>query len=66
MALPMKITVLVAFLLLGACRSDPISFHTLVPAQPGSGRSGSEIAIEGITVPPQVDRAQIRISWNHG
>ncbi len=61
MALPMKITVLVAFLLLGACRSDPISFHTLVPAQPGSGRSGSEIAIEGITVPPQVDRAQIVI-----
>ena len=61
MVLPMKITVLVAFLLLGACRSDPISFHTLVPAQPGSGRSGSEIAIEGITVPPQVDRAQIVI-----
>ncbi|MFJ7311859.1 membrane integrity-associated transporter subunit PqiC [Pseudomonas sp. NPDC098747] len=61
MALPLKITVLAAFMLLGACRSDPISFHTLTPVQPGAGRSGSEIAIEGITVPPQVDRPQIVI-----
>lgn len=61
MAVPLKITVLAACLLLGACRSDPISFHTLTPVQPGAGRSGAEIAIEGITVPPQVDRAQIVI-----
>lgn len=61
MAVPLKITVLAACLLLGACRSDPISFHTLTPAQPGPGRSGSDIVIEGITVPPQVDRPQIVI-----
>ncbi|MFJ4542104.1 membrane integrity-associated transporter subunit PqiC [Pseudomonas sp. NPDC088885] len=61
MALPLKTTVLAACLLLGACRSDPISFHTLTPVQPGAGRSGADIAIEGITVPPQVDRAQIVI-----
>ena len=61
MALPLKITVLAALLMLGACRSDPISFHTLTPAQPGPGRGGADIAIEGITVPPQVDRAQIVI-----
>lgn len=61
MALPLKITALAACLLLGACRSDPISFHTLTPAQPMAGRAGSEIAIEGISVPPQVDRPQIVI-----
>lgn len=61
MALPLKFTVLAACLLLGACRSDPISFHTLTPAQPAAGRSGSDIAIEGISVPPQVDRPQIVI-----
>ncbi|WP_339494357.1 MULTISPECIES: PqiC family protein [unclassified Pseudomonas] len=59
MALPLKITVLAAFMLLGACRSDPISFHTLTPVQPGSHRAGTQIPIEGITVPPQVDRPQI-------
>jgi hypothetical protein len=41
MALPLKITVLAAFMLLGACRSDPISFHTLTPVQPGSSRATS-------------------------
>ncbi|WP_085709957.1 MULTISPECIES: membrane integrity-associated transporter subunit PqiC [unclassified Pseudomonas] len=61
MALPLKFTVLAACLLLGACRSDPISFHTLTPAQPMPGRSGQDIAIESISVPPQVDRPQIVI-----
>ncbi|MBV4484936.1 PqiC family protein [Pseudomonas sp. SWRI153] len=61
MALPLKITVLAAFVLLGACRSDPISFHTLTPVHQGTSRSSADIAIESITVPPQVDRAQIVI-----
>jgi uncharacterized lipoprotein YmbA len=61
MALPLKITVLAACMLLGACRSDPISFHTLTPVQVGSARPGAQIPIEAITVPPQVDRPQIVI-----
>jgi len=61
MALPLKITVLAAFLLLGACRSDPINFHTLTPVQLPNTRAGAQIPIEGITVPPQVDRPQIVI-----
>ncbi|MBK5529451.1 membrane integrity-associated transporter subunit PqiC [Pseudomonas sp. TH06] len=61
MAVPLKITVLAAFMLLGACRSDPISFHTLTPVQLGSTRAGAQIPIEGISVPPQVDRPQIVI-----
>jgi uncharacterized lipoprotein YmbA len=61
MVLPLKITLLAALMLLAACRSDPISFHTLTPAQPGASRTGADIAIESISVPPQVDRAQIVI-----
>ncbi|MCY0106725.1 MULTISPECIES: membrane integrity-associated transporter subunit PqiC [Pseudomonas] len=61
MAAPLKITVLAACLLLGACRSDPISFHTLTPVQLPNTRAGAQIPIEGITVPPQVDRPQIVI-----
>ncbi|MBV4458390.1 PqiC family protein [Pseudomonas sp. COR58] len=61
MASPLKTAVLAACLLLGACRSDPISFHTLTPAQPAADRSGPDIALEGISVPPQVDRPQIVI-----
>ncbi|HJR28127.1 MAG TPA: PqiC family protein [Pseudomonas sp.] len=60
MALSLKITLATALLLLTACRSDPIQFHTLTPAQPGGG-SGADIQIESITVPPQVDRPQIVI-----
>ena len=60
MAFSPKITLLAALLLLTACRSDPIQFHTLTPAQPARG-NGDEIRIEGISVPPQVDRAQIVI-----
>ncbi|MEZ1319358.1 PqiC family protein [Pseudomonas fluorescens] len=58
-----KFTLLAALLLLAACRSDPIQFHTLTPAQlSGASRSaGTDIEIESISVPPQVDRAQIVI-----
>ena len=60
MAFSLKITLATALLLLTACRSDPIQFHTLTPAQPGGG-NGADIQIESITVPPQVDRPQIVI-----
>ena len=60
MAFPLKITLVAALALLAACRSDPIEFHTLTPVQLGaSARTTSEIEIEVLTVPPQVDRPQI-------
>lgn len=61
-ALP-KIMLLAGLVLLAACRSDPIQFHTLTPAQmTGAARgNGAEIQIEGLSVPPQVDRPQIVI-----
>jgi len=63
MAFPLKLTLVTAMLLLAACRSDPIHFHTLTPAQVGdhSRTSVGAIQIETISVPPQVDRAQIVI-----
>ncbi len=61
MAFSLKITLVTALLLLTACSSDPIRFHTLTPAQPGVASSSAEIQIEAITVPPQVDRPQIVI-----
>ena len=63
MAFPLKITLVAALLLLTACRSDPIKFHTLVPTQPGnpSKSAVADIQIEAISVPPQVDRPQIVI-----
>lgn len=62
MAFPLKITMLAAVLLLAACRSDPIHFHTLTPTQLSASRSGtSDIQIEALSVPPQVDRPQIVI-----
>jgi uncharacterized lipoprotein YmbA len=63
MAFPLKFTLVTAMLLLAACRSDPIHFHTLTPAQVGdhSRASVGAIQIETISVPPQVDRAQIVI-----
>lgn len=59
-----RISVLAAaLLLLAACRSDPISFHTLTPAQPVAPASTAvgDIQIESLSVPPQVDRPQIVI-----
>ncbi|MGF6090889.1 PqiC family protein [Pseudomonas sp. 18173] len=63
MAFPLKLTLVAAMLLLVACRSDPIQFHTLTPAQSGdhSRTSVGVIQIETLSVPPQVDRAQIVI-----
>src|SRR5690349_10704689 len=61
MAFSLKITLVTALLLLAACRSEPIQFHTLTPAQPSGASGGADIQIESITVPPQVDRPQIVI-----
>lgn len=63
MVFPLKISLVAALLLLPGCRSEPIQFHTLMPAQlSGSSRSGAaDIQIEGISVPPQVDRPQMVI-----
>lgn len=62
MPLTLKFTLVAVALLLGACRSDPIHYHTLSPAQPaGQSRSGVDIQIEQVSVPPQVDRTQIVI-----
>ncbi|NUU35894.1 membrane integrity-associated transporter subunit PqiC [Pseudomonas sp. C2B4] len=60
MAFPLKVALIAALALLSACRSDPIQFHTLTPAQLSAGsRSTAEIQIESLVVPPQVDRPQI-------
>ncbi|PZW92099.1 hypothetical protein DFS28_112111 [Pseudomonas sp. 478] len=63
MAFSLKITLVSALFLLTACRSEPIQFHTLTPAQPSSNSrtSTADIQIEGLSVPPQVDRPQIVI-----
>lgn len=44
-------------LLLAGCRSEPIHYHTLVPAEPAV--AGAAVQIEQVNVPPQVDRSQI-------
>ncbi|WP_255263475.1 PqiC family protein [Pseudomonas aegrilactucae] len=46
-------------LLLAACRGDPVHYHTLVPAQPPPATGAVDVRIEFLSVPPQVDRAQI-------
>ena len=63
MTLPLKITLVTALLLLAACRSEPIAFHTLTPAHWNHATRADTggIRIESISVPPQVDRAQIVI-----
>lgn len=63
MACLLKVSLVTACVLLAACRSDPIQFHTLTPAPlAGSARgNGGEIQIESLNVPPQVDRPQIVI-----
>ncbi len=62
MTLSPKVLLLSLMVLLAACRSDPIHYHTLTPAQPAaSARGGADIQIERVTVPPQVDRPQIVI-----
>lgn len=62
MSLSLKVSLLGALLLLAACRSDPIHYHTLLPAQPAPGAHGAaNIQFEQISVPPQVDRPQMVI-----
>ena len=59
MVFPLKMTLIAALAGLAACRSDPIQFHTLTPAQLSSPGSTTDIRIESLIVPPQVDRPQI-------
>jgi len=64
MTLLLKVPMLSLVILVCACRSDPIRYHTLTPAQYGktqSASAGSSIRVERVTVPPQVDRSQIVI-----
>lgn len=57
----LKPTLVAVALLLGACRSDPIHYHTLSPVQPEGQRSSNDIQVEQVSVPPQVDRTQMVI-----
>lgn len=60
MSLSLRVSLLSTLLLLAACRSDPIHYHTLLPAQPAPGAHGTaSIQFEQISVPPQVDRPQM-------
>jgi uncharacterized lipoprotein YmbA len=59
MVFPLKFALIATLALLAACRSDPIQFHTLTPAQLSSPGSTTDIRIESLIVPPQVDRPQI-------
>ena len=63
MAFSPKLTLVAALLLLAACRSDPVHYHTLMPAHTGGAtRSSAEfIEIESLSVPAQVDRQQVVI-----
>ncbi|WP_434656916.1 membrane integrity-associated transporter subunit PqiC [Pseudomonas sp. R3-56] len=62
MPLMLRCSLIALALLLGACRSDPIHYHTLSPVQPaGQARAGVDIQIEQLSVPPQVDRTQMVI-----
>lgn len=58
----LKIPLVGLVVLLAACRSDPIHYHTLTPAQPAPGtRDSANMQIERVAVPPQVDRTQMVI-----
>ncbi|AGI24310.1 hypothetical protein H681_12200 [Pseudomonas sp. ATCC 13867] len=58
--MPKLPTLLIAGLLplFWGCSSAPIHYHTLVPSQPERG-TGSNIRVERVSLPPQVDRSQI-------
>ncbi|QGW77485.1 hypothetical protein GPJ81_12575 [Pseudomonas alkylphenolica] len=60
MAHAAKFALLGLALLLAACRSDPIHYHTLTPQQP-TPASTVDVELERVSVPPQVDRPQVVI-----
>lgn len=59
----LKIPLVSLFLFLGACASDPVHYHTLMPPHSGSSpqSASADIQVEQVTVPPQVDRSEIVI-----
>ncbi len=63
MAFSPKLTLVAALLLLAACRSDPVHYHTLMPAHTGGATHSKvvDIEIESLSVPAQVDRPQVVI-----
>ncbi|WP_095083525.1 membrane integrity-associated transporter subunit PqiC [Pseudomonas sp. Irchel s3h17] len=62
MSLSLRVGLVGALLVLTACSSDPVHYHTLIPAQPASTtRSAASIQFEQVSVPAQVDRTQIVI-----
>lgn len=63
MANVFKIAFPIALVLITACHSAPINYHTLMPLLPSDSadRPQSQIVIETISVPPQVDRSQLVI-----
>lgn len=56
-----KLALVTALLLLGACRSDPVHYHTLMPTQMGGAAHSNAVSIEieSLSVPAQVDRPQV-------
>ncbi|MGH8379908.1 PqiC family protein [Pseudomonas sp.] len=60
MAHAAKFALLGLAMLLAACRSDPIHYHTLIPQQPAPA-STVDVQLERVSVPPQVDRPQVVI-----
>lgn len=63
MALKRLLVLAAASLMLVACRSDPVQFYTLTPTEPVNAlqANGTEVQVEAVSVPPQVDRQQIVI-----
>ena len=63
MAFSPKLTLVAALLLLAACRSEPVHYHTLMPAHPGSTTRSNTVVIEieSLSLPAQVDRPQVVI-----
>lgn len=62
MSARLHLSLLIASLLLVACRSDPVHYHTLTPlaaTAAGAEHLDNELQVERVTVPAQVDRSQI-------
>lgn len=57
--------------LIAACRSTPVHFHTLVPAPAGADVTrpsalSNNVSVEPIRVPAQVDRSEMVVRQNNG